>query len=65
MSVIIEPQRTKLYTRVKHLLGAPIRSIEIEDEMMDSLLAIAIVLQNLIILIVGTNPSKPVIELIT
>ena len=42
MSVIIEPQRTKLYTRVKHLLGAPIRSIEIEDEMMDSLLELSI-----------------------
>ena len=42
MSVIIEPQRKKLYTRVKHLLGAPIRSIEIEDEMMDSLLEFSI-----------------------
>ena len=42
MSVINEPQRTKLYTRVKHLLGAPIRSIEIEDEMMDSLLELSI-----------------------
>ena len=42
MSAINEPQRTKLYTRVKHLLGAPIRSIEIEDEMMDSLLELSI-----------------------
>jgi len=42
MSVINEPQRTKLYTRVKHLLGAPIRSVEIEDEMMDSLLELSI-----------------------
>lgn len=42
MSVINEPQRTKLFTRVKHLLGAPIRSIEIEDEMMDSLLELSI-----------------------
>ena len=42
MSAINEPQRTKLYTRVKHLLGAPIRSIEIEDEMMESLLELSI-----------------------
>ena len=42
MSAINEPQRTKLYTRVKHLLGAPIRSVEIEDEMMDSLLELSI-----------------------
>ena len=42
MSVINEPQRTKLYTRIKHLLGAPIRSIEVEDEMMDSLLELSI-----------------------
>ena len=38
MSVIPEPERSKIYTRVKHLLGAPIRSVEIEDEMMDSLM---------------------------
>ena len=25
----------KIYTRIKHLLGAPIRSVEIEDEMME------------------------------
>ena len=42
MPVITEPQRSKLYTRIKHLLGAPIRSIEIEDEMMDSLLELSI-----------------------
>lgn len=42
MSIINEPQRSKLYTRVKHLLGAPIRSIEVEDEMMDSLLELSI-----------------------
>lgn len=42
MSVIAEPQRSKLYTRVKHLLGAPIRSVELEDEMMDSLLELSI-----------------------
>jgi hypothetical protein len=42
MAVIAEPERSKLYTRIKHLLGAPIRSVEIEDEMMDSLLELSI-----------------------
>jgi len=42
MSVIQEPERSKIYTRVKHLLGAPIRSVEIEDEMMDSLMELSI-----------------------
>ena len=42
MSIIIEPQRTKLYTRIRHLLGAPLRGIEIEDEMMDSLLELSV-----------------------
>jgi len=42
MSAITEPQRSKLYTRIKHLLGAPIRSVEITDEMLDSLLELSI-----------------------
>jgi len=42
MSIIIEPQRTKLYTRIRHLLGAPIRGIELEDEMLDSLLELSV-----------------------
>jgi hypothetical protein len=42
MSVIPEPERSKIYTRVKHLLGAPIRSVEVEDEMMDSLMELSI-----------------------
>ena len=42
MSVIAEPERTQLYTRIKHLLGAPLVSVEIEDEMMDSLLELSI-----------------------
>jgi len=42
MGIIAEPHRSKLYTRVKHLLGAPIRSVELEDEMLDSLLELAI-----------------------
>ena len=42
MAIISEPERTKLYTRIRHLLGAPLRSVEIEDEMMDSLLELSI-----------------------
>ena len=42
MGIIAEPNRSKLYTRVKHLLGAPLRSVELEDEMMDSLLELSI-----------------------
>ena len=42
MSVISEPERSQLYTRIRHLLGAPLRSVEIEDEMMDSLLELSI-----------------------
>ncbi len=42
MTIIEEPYRTQLYTKVKHTLGAPIRSIEIEDEQMDTLLEFAI-----------------------
>ena len=42
MPVITEPQRSRLYTRIKHLLGAPIRGVEITDEMMDSLLELSI-----------------------
>lgn len=42
MAVIAEPQRSQLYTRLRHLLGAPLRSVELEDEMLDSLLALSI-----------------------
>ena len=42
MAVIPEPERSKIYTRVKHLLGAPLRSVEVEDEMMDSLMELSI-----------------------
>lgn len=42
MSIIAEPERTKLYTRLRHLLGAPLRSIELEDEQLDSILALSI-----------------------
>jgi len=42
MAIIIEPERSKLYTKVKHVLGAPLRSIELEDEQMDTLLEFSI-----------------------
>ena len=42
MSIIPEPDRTKLYTKLRHALGAPLRSIELEDEMLDSLLELSI-----------------------
>ncbi len=38
MAIISEPERTKFYQKVRHLLGAPLRSVELEDEMMDTLL---------------------------
>jgi hypothetical protein len=42
MAVIPEPERSKIYARIKHLLGAPLRSVEVEDEMMDSLMELSI-----------------------
>jgi hypothetical protein len=36
MAAIPEPERSRIYTRIKHQLGAPLRSVELEDEMMDS-----------------------------
>jgi len=42
MAIIAEPERTQLYTRLRHLLGAPLRSIELEDEQLDSLLELSI-----------------------
>lgn len=42
MSIINEPERSQFYQKVRHLLGAPLRSVELEDEMMDSLLEYSI-----------------------
>jgi len=42
MSVILEPHRSELYRKVRHLLGAPLRSVEIDDEQMDTLLEFSI-----------------------
>lgn len=42
MAVIAEPERSELYTRLRHLLGAPLRSVELEDEQLDSLLQLSI-----------------------
>jgi len=41
-TIIAEPYRSQLYTKVRHVLGAPIRSIELEDEQMDSILEFSI-----------------------
>lgn len=41
-SIISEPHRSKLYKRIRNLLGAPLRGVELEDEMMDSLLELSI-----------------------
>ncbi len=42
MAALPEPERSRIYTRIKHLLGAPLRSVEHEDEMMDSLMELSI-----------------------
>ena len=42
MSVIPEPERSSLYRKVRHILGAPIRSVELDDEQMDTLLEFSI-----------------------
>ena len=42
MSVILEPHRSELYRKVRHLLGAPLRSVELDDEQMDTLLEFSI-----------------------
>jgi hypothetical protein len=41
-SIIQEPERSKLYRRIRTLLGAPVRGVELEDEQMDSLMELAI-----------------------
>ena len=41
-STIDPAKRTKLFTQVRHLLGAPLRGVELEDEMLDTALEIAI-----------------------
>ena len=42
MAIIEEPYRGELYKRLRHLLGAPLRSVELEDEQLDSLLELSI-----------------------
>jgi len=43
MAVTIDPaKREKLFTQVKHMLGAPLRGVELEDEMMDTALELSI-----------------------
>jgi len=40
--IITGQERIALYKRIKNLLGAPLRSVELEDEQMDSLLELSI-----------------------
>jgi len=40
--IITGPEREALYKRIRNLLGAPLRSVELEDEMLDSLLELSI-----------------------
>lgn len=43
MSLIIsDSEREKLFRQVKHRLGAPIRKVELEEEMLETLLEISI-----------------------
>ena len=43
MPATIEPaKREKLFNQVKHMLGAPIRGVELEDEMLDTAIELAI-----------------------
>jgi hypothetical protein len=42
MAIINEPERSEFYQKVRHLLGAPLRSVELEDEMLDTLLEYSI-----------------------
>ena len=42
MGIIDEPERSNLYKKVRHLLGAPQRSVELEYEQMDTLLEFSI-----------------------
>ena len=42
MAIINEPERSELYKKVRHLLGAPLRSVELDDEQMDTLLEFSI-----------------------
>jgi hypothetical protein len=41
MSVIAETEGHKFIQELRHLLGAPLRGVEITDEMMDSLMELS------------------------
>eukprot|EP01047_Picozoa_sp_COSAG01_P088396 COSAG01_NODE_20777_length_935_cov_16301.502392_2_plen_186_part_01 len=43
MPATIDPaKRDKLFTQIRHMLGAPLRGVELEDEMLDTALEISI-----------------------
>ena len=50
MAIIVEPERSKLYRRIKALLGAPVRGVELEDEQMDSLFESLLTQENLVLI---------------
>jgi len=41
-TIISEPEKEKLYTQVLHLLGAPVRGIELTEEQMDTFLELSL-----------------------
>ena len=42
MAAITTEDRKKLFTRLRHQLGAPLVGVELEDDMLDSLLELSI-----------------------
>jgi len=42
MAVVTGTEKTKLYTQLRHQLGAPLVGVELEDEMLDSLVDLAV-----------------------
>ena len=41
-TIITQPDREKLYTQVFHLLGMPVRGIELTEEQMDTFLELSL-----------------------
>ena len=41
-TIITNPQKQKLYTQVFHLLGLPVRGIELTEEQMDTFLELSL-----------------------
>ena len=41
-TIIVEPERSKLFTQVLHVLGLPVRSIELTEEQLDTYLELSV-----------------------